>query len=374
MELIHKFLKKPAKKRLKKYKTPLNKIIILYFGRLHPEKDLGTLIRAMALVKEKNFNAHLIVAGMGHMDKELKKLAESLNIKNDVSFWGRVPDEEKVAAFSVADIFVLPSLAELEGMVVLEAMACGKPIVIANSPRSSSAWLEYESQFKEEYNIISLDLRGHGKSSRLNGRRHYEIENFAEDINNLLEHLSVENFILVSHSFGTLVALEFLAKYQEKVASAIFLSPNFSIGKTKSEKVIKPLINILSWMAALFPSWRKKGRHIDYSKYKNTGDWNLRRMFADIRNTGIKTFLSCTRNSYKFDREEFLNQIKIPALLIHGKNDTIFSAANSVKMAEKIEKAELILLDNANHIIVFNNFAEVSRAIKNFAEKTNNTN
>jgi len=239
---------------------------------------------------------------------------------------------------------------------------------------SSSAWREYENQFKEKFNIISFDLRGHGKSIKLRGRENYEIENFAEDINNLLEHLSVKKFILVSHSFGTLVALEFLAKYQEKVASAIFLSPNFSIGKTKSEKVIKPLINILSWMAALFPSWRKKGRHIDYSKYQNTGDWNLRRMIADISNTGVKNFLYCANNSYKFNREDFLRQIKIPALLIHGKNDTIFSAANSVKMAKKIEKAELILLDNANHIIVFNNFAEVSRAIKNFAEKTNNTN
>jgi len=239
---------------------------------------------------------------------------------------------------------------------------------------SSSAWLEYENQFKKEYNIISFDLRGHGKSSRLNGRNHYEIENFAEDINGLMESLNIINFILISHSFGTLVALEFLAKYQNKVASAIFLNPNFSIGKAKSERAIRPLINLLSRASAVFPLLRKKGWHIDYSKYKNTGDWNLKRMFADIRNTGFKIFLDCVRNSYKFDREEFLNQIKIPALLIHGKNDTIFSAANSVKMAEKLEKAELILLDNANHIIVFNNFAEVSRAIKDFAEKTNNVN
>jgi pimeloyl-ACP methyl ester carboxylesterase len=237
---------------------------------------------------------------------------------------------------------------------------------------SSSAWLEYENQFKKEYNIISLDLRGHGKSSRLNGRKHYEIENFAEDINELVESLDAKNFILICHSFGTLVALEFLARYPNKAASVIFLSPNFSVGKTKSERVIRSLINLLERASVFFPLLRKNGRHIDYSKYKNTGDWNLRRMFIDIRNTGLKTFLSCARNSYKFDREEFLNQIKIPSLLIHGKNDTIFSALNSKIMAEKIENAELILLDSANHIIVFNNFVEVSCAIKNFAEKTNN--
>lgn len=235
---------------------------------------------------------------------------------------------------------------------------------------SSSAWLKYENEFEKEFNIVLFDLRGHGKSTKVNGRKNYEIENFAEDINELMEFLSIKNFILISHSFGTLVALEFLVKYQNKVASAIFLSPNFSVGKAKSERAIRPLINFLSRMAVLFPSLRKNGQHIDYSKYKNTGDWNLRRMFADIRNTGLKNFLYCVSNSYKFDREDFLSQIKIPSLIIHGKNDTIFSAGNSVAMAEKIEKAKLILLDNANHIIVFNNFTEVSGAIKNFVEKT----
>lgn len=237
---------------------------------------------------------------------------------------------------------------------------------------SSSAWLEYEKEFKKEYNIISLDLRGHGKSTKLNGHKHYEIKNFEEDLNELTKFLGIKNFILISHSFGTLVALEFLANHQNKVASAIFLSPNFSIGKAKSERVIRPLISLLSRASAFFPLLRKNGWHIDYSKYKNTGDWNVRRMFVDIRNTGLKIFFHCVRNSYKFDREEFLSQIKIPALLVHGKNDTIFSAANSVKMAEKIENAELILLDNANHIIVFNNFTEVLSAIKNFAEKMKN--
>lgn len=128
------------KSLLQEYKTPQSKVIILYFGRLHPEKDLGTLVRAMALIKQKNLDAHLIFGGLGHLGKELKKLAASLGIEKHVSFWGRVPDEKKVAAFSAADIFVLPSLAELEGMVVLEAMACGKPIVIANSPHSASTY------------------------------------------------------------------------------------------------------------------------------------------------------------------------------------------------------------------------------------------
>jgi glycosyltransferase involved in cell wall biosynthesis len=52
-----------------------------------------------------------------------------------------VSDDDLVLAYNVADIFILPSLAELEGMVVLEAMACGKPLLIADAKDSASVHL-----------------------------------------------------------------------------------------------------------------------------------------------------------------------------------------------------------------------------------------
>ena len=246
----------------------------------------------------------------------------------------------------------------------------GKPtlVFVHGLSGSSSAWVEYEKKFNGKYNILSLDLRGHGKSIKFKNYRDYEIKKFAEDINELIVHLNLDKFTLISHSFGTLIALEFLAQHQNLVVSSVFLSPSFCPKKQKAANIIRPVIKFFAKLFDVFSASGKTGGHVDYSKYKNSGDWNIRRMFADIRNTSWRISLYCLGQSYDFDRESFLSKINMPVLLMHGKNDTIFPAENSVVMSEKIKNSRLILLDDTDHIIVLNNFPEVSEAIENFVK------
>lgn len=75
---------------------------------------------------------HVYIAGKSvseEEDKNLKKLAEELNIEKKVSFLGFISGAEKYAYYESADIYVHPSRYEPFGVVLLEAMACGKPIV-----------------------------------------------------------------------------------------------------------------------------------------------------------------------------------------------------------------------------------------------------
>ncbi len=231
---------------------------------------------------------------------------------------------------------------------------------------SSSAWVEYEKKFEKNYNILSYDLRGHGKSEKFKNYNNYEIGKFSEDIRDLMAHLNIEKSVMVSHSFGTLVALEFLSDNQNMVAASVFLSPFYNPRGRKSTKIMQPLIRLALKFFDFFPYTSKTGVHIDYSKYKNTGDWNARRTIADVRNTSLRVFLCCLSNFCEFSRENFLDKINLPVLLIHGKNDTISSVQNSIVMSNQIKNSSLVLLDNADHIIVLNNFPEVSRAIENF--------
>jgi pimeloyl-ACP methyl ester carboxylesterase len=234
---------------------------------------------------------------------------------------------------------------------------------------SSSAWEPYEERFKGKYNILSFDLRGHGKSAKLKNYDDYAIKYFSDDLFELANELKLDNFILISHSFGTLVALEFLKRHREMARSAIFLSPAYNLKKNGITGIMKPIAGIAAQTAKIFPfSPRSKG-HLDYSKYLKTGDWNARRIIADLKMTSLRVYLFSLMQSYEFDSEDFLGEIKIPCLMVHGKKDSIFPMENSILMAEKIKDSKLVLLDKADHIVVLNNFKEVSEAIEEFVEE-----
>jgi len=117
---------------------PEGRLHLLYVGRLHKEKDVATLVRAVPLLRERVPGCHLSLVGLGYERADLTELARALGVGTHVTFCGFVPDDDLSAAYTSADLFVMPSLAELEGMAVLEAMACGRPLLVANAQYSAA--------------------------------------------------------------------------------------------------------------------------------------------------------------------------------------------------------------------------------------------
>lgn len=109
------------------FDIPKNKQIITYVGRIDSEKHIHILLEAYAkIMTEKN---HLLVVGGGTDMDRLKNLAYRLGIHKQITFTGRVSDEDIVELHKVGDVFCMPSPAELQCITLLEAMASGKPAV-----------------------------------------------------------------------------------------------------------------------------------------------------------------------------------------------------------------------------------------------------
>ena len=121
-----------------RFNIPSKKIKLLFVGRLNPEKSIDTLIKAVPHIIKMYPDIHVMIVGGGHLRSKLEELVQNLGLKEYITFLGVVSEEDKIHAFNASDIFILPSLAELEGMVVLEAMACGKPIIISDAEMSAS--------------------------------------------------------------------------------------------------------------------------------------------------------------------------------------------------------------------------------------------
>lgn len=102
---------------------------ILFVGRLRPVKGVQYLITAMKKIHEKMPDSRLILVGDGEERERLAALAIQLGIQEYVQFVGIVPQEEVKTFMQNADVFVLPSLSEGFPNVILEAMACGLPVI-----------------------------------------------------------------------------------------------------------------------------------------------------------------------------------------------------------------------------------------------------
>ncbi len=119
------------KQNLKKeLRIPENSLIIGTVGRLEPVKGPEFLIKAAGNIISKYPDAFFIFTGDGYLKQYLEHKASNLGLKENVIFLGWRDDAAKI--ISIYDVFVLPSLNEGMGRVLVEAMALGKPIVASN--------------------------------------------------------------------------------------------------------------------------------------------------------------------------------------------------------------------------------------------------
>lgn len=105
---------------------------VFFTGRLVYYKGVDILLKAFTMTE----NCELFIAGTGEMEQELKAFAKRHNIEKKVHFLGFLPDNELKQAYADCDIFVLPSVAKSEafGIVQLEAMVYGKPVINTKLP------------------------------------------------------------------------------------------------------------------------------------------------------------------------------------------------------------------------------------------------
>jgi glycosyltransferase involved in cell wall biosynthesis len=102
---------------------------IMHAGRLAAERSIDVIIRALPIVKKKFPDAEIVISGRGPAETGLRSLAAELGVGNSVKFLGFVDQTTLVEAYNAGKVFAITSTADTQSLVLMQAMACGIPVI-----------------------------------------------------------------------------------------------------------------------------------------------------------------------------------------------------------------------------------------------------
>jgi glycosyltransferase involved in cell wall biosynthesis len=115
-----------------KYQMP-NKKVVLYTGRISGEKSLPVLVKAFKYTKDKGYDYQLVFAGAGRELKNIQNMVIKLGLAPNTTYIGFLQKNEFPSVYTASHVFCIPSTAELQSIVTMEAMGSGLPCIAANS-------------------------------------------------------------------------------------------------------------------------------------------------------------------------------------------------------------------------------------------------
>ncbi len=236
----------------------------------------------------------------------------------------------------------------------------GQPIVFSHGwPLNGEAWEEQLFFFASRgYRAIAHDRRGHGRSSQpWNGN---EMNTYADDLAQLIEHLGLQNAILVGHSTGGGEVTRYLGRHGSKrIAKAALINavPPVLLQSLNNPQGLPMRVfddiraNIIKDRAKFYREFSEVffGTNRPGSK---VSDGVLEQFWLQCMQVGIKNAFDCVKAFSETDFSEDLRRIQIPTLILHGDDDQVVPiAASALRSAELVSKAVLKVYPKAPHAI-----------------------
>jgi pimeloyl-ACP methyl ester carboxylesterase len=211
-------------------------------------------------------------------------------------------------------------------------------IFIHGSGGNSDVWKE-QLKLKINYNIYTLDLPSHSKSDEF---VEHSLELYVDVLRKFIEYLDLKDVILGGHSLGGAVIQSYYFKYPNDV-TALFL-----IGTGGRLRVLPDTLEIVK---SNFPKF-------------------IEGMDDDIKKEFIKTAPHVCYDDLMicdgFDILDKTESINIPCLILVGKKDNMTPVKYSEFYHKKIKNSELVIIDNAGHMVMIETPKELNEAIENY--------
>lgn len=224
------------------------------------------------------------------------------------------------------------------------------------------AWDDVAAALADDFRILTFDLRGHGRSSRVKGR--YEIDDFVTDVLALADHVGFTTFDLAGFSLGGLIAQRLALLHPSRLRRLVLLAT--VSGRTREERE-----RVLARLAALQSG--ERGAHYDASLSRwLTEDFQAKHpaRIAYLRERNAQNDPDCYASAYRVLAETdfggFIDQIRMPTLIVTGEDDQGSNPRMAQFMHECIVGSQLAILPGMRHSILVEASGPVADLMRDF--------
>jgi 3-oxoadipate enol-lactonase len=241
-------------------------------------------------------------------------------------------------------------LAEINGITLAyDDRGIGLPLVFLHAfPLNRTMWLAQEKALSSRFRVITIDLRGHGESDA--PLWHYSLEQAADDVRALLDHLSIQQAVFIGLSMGGYISFAFYRKYADRVKGLVLADTRaqadteegkegrFQMAQTAYKKGPGAIADIMIPKLLSPATIQSKPEVVQ----------NVRAMIEGNQISGIAGDLMAMAE--RPDSIPLLKEIACPTQIIVGGLDQATPPSDAKLMAEQIRGSRLAVIPNAAHL------------------------
>lgn len=226
------------------------------------------------------------------------------------------------------------------------------------------AWRYLQPALAERYRVVHWHFRGHGRSGPPRDRARLDIPALARDAVTLLDHLEIDEAVMLGHSMGTQVALETYRLVPDRVTGLILICGSYGKvtetfhGSDVLKQVLPGIIEKVQTHTGLARAlWGRIPPGLAFRVARMSGEIDglaireedFRLYWAHINVMDPEVFLPMLRLAGEHSAEDLLERIDVPTLVIAAEKDTFTPAALAKSMADRIPGAEHLLIRGGSH-------------------------
>lgn len=243
------------------------------------------------------------------------------------------------------------------------------------------AWASHEwwrmqiPEFSKKYKVIALDVRGHGKSARL--EKPTTVKKLAEDVDRVLSYLDIHEIVLIGWSMGGMISVQYYLDHPDRVKALILISSRLH---KRPRMLLEAYLRSIREMFTLFMDFAdfegfeslnyedQVKKEVEKMFSPSTDPEILRWAIEDLTKNRRRDYLNIVKTLARYDASDKLHMIKAPTLIIVGDKDERTPPEFSRRIHKEIPNSKLVIINGCGHYVLLERPDIVNREILAFLE------